>query len=45
MEKHRLRVFENGCGGEYVDQRDMKQQEEGDNCIVRSFIICALHQI
>jgi hypothetical protein len=30
--------------GEYLDIREGKQQEAGENCIMRSCIICTLHQ-
>jgi len=33
------------CWGEYLDLRGRKWWEAGENCIRRSFIICALHQI
>jgi hypothetical protein len=29
----------------YKDQRRMDSREGGENCIMRSFIICTLHQI
>jgi hypothetical protein len=44
-EVQRLYVFETGCWGEYLDQRGMKWQEIGDNCIMRSFITCTLLQV
>jgi hypothetical protein len=30
---------------EYLDQRGMKRQEVGENCIMRSFITCTLFQV
>jgi hypothetical protein len=45
-EEHRLwGCLRTGCWGEYLDQREMKWQEVGDNCIMRSFIICTLLQV
>jgi hypothetical protein len=32
-------------GGEYLDQREMKRQEAGENCIIKSFITCTLLQV
>jgi hypothetical protein len=32
-----------GCWGEYLDGREMKWQEIGENCIMRSFITCNPH--
>jgi hypothetical protein len=43
-EEHRLRVFENRCWGEYLDQREMKWQVR-ENYIMRSFITCTLLQV
>jgi hypothetical protein len=40
-----MRVFENRVLGEYLDLRGMKLQEGEENCIMRSSIICTLHQI
>jgi hypothetical protein len=37
-EEHRLRVFENRVLGEYLDLRGRKWQEDGEDCIMRSFI-------
>jgi hypothetical protein len=34
-----------GCLGEYLDQRGIKWQEVGENCIMRSSIVCTFHQI
>jgi hypothetical protein len=33
-----------GRWGEYLDPRGMKWHEAGENCIMRSFIICTLHK-
>jgi hypothetical protein len=44
-EEHRLMVFENKVLGEYLDRREMKRQEGGENCIMRSFIACTLLQV
>jgi hypothetical protein len=30
-----------GCGGEYFGLREMKYQENGEKCIIKSFIICS----
>jgi hypothetical protein len=34
-----------GYWGEYLDRREMKWQEVGENCIMRSFIACTLLQV
>jgi hypothetical protein len=34
-----------GCLEEYLDIRGMKGQEARETCIMRSFMICTLHQI
>jgi hypothetical protein len=34
-----------GCWGEYLDRREMKWQEVGENYIMRSFITCTLLQV
>jgi hypothetical protein len=45
MEEHRLKVSENRLlGREYMDLKGRKW-ETGEDCTVRSFIICVLHQI
>jgi hypothetical protein len=45
-EEYRLRVSENrGAEEEYLDPRGRKWQETGNDCIMRSFITCMLHQI
>jgi hypothetical protein len=40
-EEHRLRVFENRMLRRIFGPR----RETGEHCIMRSFIICTLHQI
>jgi hypothetical protein len=37
-------LFENRGWGEYLDLRGAKQQEDGEDCILRSFITCKPHQ-
>jgi hypothetical protein len=44
-EEHRLRVFENRVLRKIFELRGMKFQDNGEICILRSFIICALHEI
>jgi hypothetical protein len=34
-----------GCLGEYLDLRGMKWQEVGENCIMRSCMVCTLHPV
>jgi hypothetical protein len=41
----KIRVLRTGCWGEYLDQREMKWQEVGENCTMRSFITCTLLQV
>jgi hypothetical protein len=41
---YRLRVMGTGCWGENLDRREMRWQEVGENCIMRSFINCTLLQ-
>jgi hypothetical protein len=42
----RLKVFENRVRRrEHLDIRDKKSKEGGENCIMKSFITCTLHQI
>jgi hypothetical protein len=41
-EEHR--VLERGCWEEYMDERQMKWQEAGENCIMRSFVTCTTRQ-
>jgi hypothetical protein len=44
-EEHRLRVLRTGCWGGYLDRRRMRWRENGENCIMRSFVICTLRQV
>jgi hypothetical protein len=44
-EGHRLRVLKTGCWEKYLDRREMKWQEDGENCIMRSFVTCTLLQV
>jgi hypothetical protein len=44
-EEHDLRVFENRVLRRLFGPKRMKQQENGVNCTVRSFIICTHPQI
>jgi hypothetical protein len=37
--------FFRGCGGEYLDLREWKEQEGGEHHLMRSFVICFLHKI
>jgi hypothetical protein len=41
-EEHRLRVFENGARGRYLDLKGRKT-DHGKNCIMMNFIACILH--
>jgi len=34
-----------GCWGEYLDIRKRKCQEAREDCLMRSFITCTLHQV
>jgi hypothetical protein len=34
-----------GCWGEYLDRREIKWREVGENCIMRSFITCTFRQV
>jgi hypothetical protein len=40
-----LRVFENRVLRKILDLRGRKWQMAGEDCIMRSFITCTLHQI
>jgi hypothetical protein len=42
-----VRVFENRMlrRRHVFGPKKMKQQEVGENCIMRSFIVCTLHQV
>jgi hypothetical protein len=45
-EEHGLRVYENRVlTGEYLNLRRRKWREDGEECIMRSFITCMFHQI
>jgi hypothetical protein len=41
----RLRVFENRVLRRIFGQGDMRWQENGENCITRSFVNCTFHQL
>jgi hypothetical protein len=41
-EEYRLMMERTGRWGEYLDRVDMKWQDVGENCIMRSFIACTL---
>jgi hypothetical protein len=42
-EKHRLRVFENRVLRRISGPK--RDEENGENCITRSFVICTLRQV
>jgi hypothetical protein len=42
-EKHKLRVFENGVLRRIFGPK--RDEVTGENCIMRSFVICALRQV
>jgi hypothetical protein len=44
-EELKVRVFEKGYRGEYLDLRGRSKWQAGEYCTVRSFVTCALHQI
>ena len=44
-EEHRLRVFQNTVLGRYLGIRRRKEQETGENCIMRSIMIGTAHRI
>jgi hypothetical protein len=44
-EKHRLRVFENRVLRMIFGPKTDEVTGEWKNCITRSFVICALHQV
>jgi hypothetical protein len=44
-EEHRLRVFENRVLRRIFEPRRNEITEGGENCIMRSFIACTLHQV
>lgn len=41
MDKHRRKGFENRVTRKYLCPRGRKQQETAENCIMRSFTVCA----
>jgi len=43
--EHRLRVFQNGCSGKYLELRGRKWQKAGEDCIVRVFVTFTLQEI
>jgi hypothetical protein len=43
-EEHRVCLLRTGSRGEYLDLRE-KWQEAGEDGIMKSFIVCTLHQI
>jgi hypothetical protein len=43
--EHRLRVFENMVTRKHLVRREMKWWENGENCIMKSFINCTLRQV
>jgi hypothetical protein len=44
-EEHRLRVFENRVLRRIFGPRGIKRQEVGENCIMRSCMVCTLHPV
>jgi hypothetical protein len=44
-EEHRLRVFENRVLRRILGPKGRKWGETGEDCIMRGFITCTLHQI
>jgi hypothetical protein len=44
-EEHLLTVFENGVLREGLGVRGRKWQETGDDCMMRSFMMCALAEL
>jgi hypothetical protein len=44
-EEHRLRVFENRVLRRIFGPKREEVRENGDNCIMRSFMICTLRQV
>jgi len=43
--EHSLRMFENRVLRRTLDLRGRKWQEAGEDCIMRSFIICTFHEV
>jgi hypothetical protein len=44
MGEQRMMMFENRVLRRILDPRDMSWQENGENSITKSFMICTLHQ-
>jgi hypothetical protein len=44
-EEHRLRVFENRMLRRIFGPKRDEVTGEGENCIMRSFVICTLHEV
>jgi hypothetical protein len=44
-EEHRLRVFENRVLRRIFGSKRNEVAENGENCIMRSFVICTLDQV
>jgi hypothetical protein len=42
-QEKRLWMFDKKCCEEYLERKGWKWQEAGEDCIMRSFIICTLH--
>jgi hypothetical protein len=42
---HECKMFENVYRGKYLDLKWRKQLKNGENCIMRSFIICSLYEV
>jgi hypothetical protein len=45
FEEHRLRLFENRELKRIFGPKRDKGRENGENCIMRSFVICTLRQV
>jgi hypothetical protein len=43
-EQHRLKISENRVLREHLDLRERQQNEDGENCIMRNFIIYTFQQ-
>jgi len=44
-EENRYRCLRTGLSGEYLDLKWRKWRAVGEDCIMRSFVTCTLHQI
>jgi hypothetical protein len=44
-EEHRPRVFENRVLRRIFGPKRDEERENGENCIMRSFVICTLRQV